>query len=696
MSALRTVVAAVVFTTAALASTGASADEGMWTFDNFPAAAVKSQYGVTIDQPWLDKVRLATVRLSGCTGSFVSRDGAILTNHHCVASCVDQLSSADNNLLARGVVTANRTEERRCPTQIADVLTAMENVTGTVIAATRGLDEASANEARKKTLTQLEQACEEVSKADRKTGPLKCESVTLYNGGQYFIYKYKRYTDVRLAFAPESSIAAFGGDPDNFQFPRWCLDFSFLRAYENGKPARTPNHLDIDFSGPKAGDPVFVSGHPGSTDRLLTVSQLLEQRNLELPDWLLRNSELRGRLIQFGKQSEEARRIVENPLLGIENSIKVRRKQLDALLNDRLIDHKRADEAALRQRVAANAELRAQTGNAWGDIDSALAVQRGIYFPYVQIEAGAGLNSRLFRYARMLVRGAAERGKPNGERLREYVDARLPRLEQQLVANVPFYPDMEIATLSFSLERMREILGPDHPTVRQLLSKDSPDSLAKRLVHDSKLASADARMELWKGGAMAIDASNDPMIQLARSLDAEARALRRTYEDKVEAPIRVAEERIAAARFAVFGTSVYPDATFTLRLNYGTVQGWNENGEDVAPFTYLSRAFERATGAEPFLIPERWQAVKSQLDMNTPFNLSTNSDIVGGNSGSPLINAKGNVVGLMFDGNIHSISGAFWFDTEKNRAIAVHPAIMREAMSKVYKVDALLKELQTK
>jgi hypothetical protein len=667
----------------------------MWTFDNFPAAALKAQHGATVDMAWLDRVRLATVRLSGCTGSFVSKDGLILTNHHCVATCLDQLSTKEDNLLEKGVLVRDRGQERRCPTQIADVLVASENVTDKLSAAVKGLGEKAANDARKQTLTRFEQTCEEASKRERG-GPFKCEAVSLYNGGQHFIYKYKRYTDIRMVFAPEANIAAFGGDPDNFQYPRWCLDMSVMRAYENGKPVATPNYLKVNFAGPSAGDVVFVSGHPGSTDRLLTVSQLLEQRNVDLPDWLLRNSELRGRLLQFGKADAEAERIVSDSLQGLENSIKVRRKQLDALLDDRLMERKRTDEADLRARVGANAELKSRTGTAWADIERALTVERSMYFPYTQLEAAAAFNSRLFRMARSLIRGTAEREKPNDQRLREYVDARLPRLEQQLAAEVPFYPQLDIATLAFSLERMRELLGPDHPTVRQLLTKDSPDSLARRLINESKLHDAAVRTALWKGGSSAVAKSTDPMIVLARMLDPEARALRKRYEDEVEAPMNVAEERIAAARFAVFGTSVYPDATFTLRLNFGTVQGWKENGADVQPFTRLSKAFERSTGAEPFLIPASWEASKSQLDMNTPFNLSTNSDIVGGNSGSALINVKGEIVGLMFDGNIHSISGAYWFDTEKNRAVAVHPAIMREGLTKVYKAQALLNELQGK
>jgi hypothetical protein len=668
----------------------AQADEGMWTFHGFPLEKTNAALKTRLDQPWLDRVRNATVRLANCTGSFVSADGLILTNHHCVESCLAELSSKEKSLVEDGFLAKTREEEKRCQTQVADILTAMEDVTAKISAATSGKDEKSANEVRKATLTQIEQDCEKAS-----DGSLKCQTVTLYEGGQYWLYKYKRYTDLRIAFAPESGIAAYGGDPDNFQFPRWCLDMGLLRAYENGKPAKIANHLRINFAGPAAGDPVFVSGHPGTTDRLLTVAQLKEQRNVELPQWLLRYSEIRGRYIQFSEESAENARIVEDLLNGVENGIKVRRKQLDALHEDALFARKEADQATLQKAMAANAELKS-LGDPWRDIESALAVQRTFFEPYVFIEAGGGFQGRLVTAARTLVRGATERAKPNAERFREFTEGSLKRIEQQLGAQVPIYPEIEILRLTNSLQRMREWLGPDHPMVRQLLSKESPRELATRVVSQTKLADPAVRLELWKGGAAAIAASTDPAIVLARTVDPDARRIRKDYEDKVEAPIRVAQEKIAKVRFATYGTSVYPDATFTLRLNPGTVQAWTEKGVALDPFTRLSRAFERATGADPFKIPDSWMKVRDKLDMNTPFNVATNSDIVGGNSGSPLISAKGEVVGLLFDGNIHSISGSYWFDTEKNRAIAVHPAIMREAMSKVYGADSLLKELSKK
>ena len=494
-------------------------------------------------------------------------------------------------------------------------------------------------------------------------------------------------------FAPEDDIAAFGGDPDNFQFPRYDLDMSLMRAYENGKLARTPNYLKVNFAGPEAGQPVFVSGHPGSTDRLMSVEQLLSVRNAFLPVWLLRYAELRGRYIQFGKNDAESLRIVQDPLNTIENSIKVRRKELDALLDDALMQSKRTEESALRAKVAADPALQALAGSAWDDMAKAQAAYRNQLLPYTFIESAAGFNSELYRYARALVRAAAERAKPNEERFREYTNSALPQLEQYLKADTPVYPSLDKLTLSFSLERMREWLGPDDALVRSVLGSESPDSLAARLVDGSKLADAKLRAQLWDGGAAAVDASNDPMIQLARKVDPEARSIRKRYEDEVEAPTRIASERIARARFKILGTSTYPDATFTLRLNFGTVQGWVEKGEPVAPFTTLKVAYDRTTGQKPFRMPPRWVERKSSLNLDTRFNLSTNNDIVGGNSGSPLINAKGELVGLMFDGNIHSISGSYWFDVEKNRAIAVDPAIMREALTKVYHADAVVKEM---
>ncbi|MGA2190049.1 MAG: S46 family peptidase [Steroidobacteraceae bacterium] len=676
----------ILLIVALAASLPAAADEGMWTFDGFPAGAVDSTYGAQVTTAWLDHVRLSTIRLTNCTASFVSPDGLMLTNHHCIESCLAELSSKDNSLLDRGFAASKRGDERRCSTQLADVLVGTEDVTAAVTKALQGLDDSAANEARKKKLTELEQACEQAN-AKTKLGKLKCQAVTLYEGGQYFIYKYQRYDDVRLVFAPEAGIAAFGGDPDNFQFPRWSLDFSMLRAYEKGKPAKTPNHLQIDFAGPQVNELVFVAGHPGTTQRLETRAQLEFERDTSLPNALLRLAELRGGYIQFSRSSPANAQLVEAPLNGLENSLKVRRKLLDALHDDALMARKSEDEKNLR------AISPLPGTDPWQQIEAATQRERALYLPATFIEGGAGFNSILFRYARLLLRGADERTKPNTARLREYTDAALPRIEQQLYARIPIYGEVEALTLSFSLQQMRELLGPDQPIVRKLMIKDSPETLATRLVAETKLDDPAVRKLLWDGGKAAVDASLDPMIELARFLDADARSIRSQFEDEVEAPVAAASQRIAAARFKAYGTHVYPDATFTLRLNYGTIQGWAENGVPVQPFTYLDGAFERATGESPFLIPDSWMKRKADLDPRTPFCISTSSDIVGGNSGSPLIDAQGRIVGVMFDGNIHSISGDYWFDAAKNRAIALHPAIIREALDKVYGAKSLLAEM---
>jgi len=653
----------------------AKADEGLWTFDNFPRAAVAKEHGVDIDPAWLERVRLSIARLAGCTSSFVSAEGLILTNFHCVRSCLAQHSTRERSLVETGMLARTRDEEIRCETQRADVLVELEQVTTRVGDALRGLDDRAAKERRRQTLTNLEQSCEEASK--KTSNPLKCEAVTLYAGGQYWLYKYRRYNDVRLVFAPESGSAEFGGDPDNFQFPRWCLDMALLRAYVDGRPAATPNHLTIDSAGPKAGQVVFVAGHPGSTNRLLTVAELQTLRNEVLPPELLRLAELRGRYLQFAKTDAAAARIVHDPLFSLENTLKRQRKLLDALLDDDFMARKRADEESLRAYVARDAKLSGALGDPWARIEAAQRTQAAIQRPETYLEDAAGFNSRLFGWARSLVRAAAERPKPNPDRLREYTDAALPRLEQQLGAHVPVYSELERLTLSFSLERMREWLGPDHPVVRRLLAAESPDSLAERLVAGSQLADPALRLRLWNGGQAAVDASHDPMIELAREVDPEARALRKQQEEQVDAVTELAGAQIARARFAAFGTASYPDATFSLRLNVGTVQGWDENGSPVQPFTRVSRLFERATGRAPFAVPESWERARASLDLATPVNLSTNNDIVGGNSGSPLIDASGRIVGLVFDGNIHSISGAYWFDTERNRTVAVHPAIIK-------------------
>ena len=468
---------------------------------------------------------------------------------------------------------------------------------------------------------------------------------------------------------------------------------SFLRAYEDGKPASTPNYLRWRQGGPKSAEPVFISGHPGSTDRLLTVSQLKMQRDVMWPMWLLRYSELRGRMLAWANTSDEAARIVQQRIAGLENGIKVRRNQLKALHNDSMMAEKEKQEQAMRAAVAADPELQAAYGEAWSLIDGAIGKYRNFYEEHLFIENAAGLNSELFDHARTIVRGTAERELPNSKRIRAYTDAALPQVEQALAAERPIDKEYEKLQLTFALEKMREWLGPDSEYVHRILGKESPEDLAAALIEGSRLDDPDVRMALWEGGVDAVNASEDPMIRLALDIDPESRALRKRYEDEVEAPLTRGEEMIADARFRIYGSETYPDATFTLRITYGAVKGWEEKGEMVDPFTRTSRLFERTTGQRPFMLPDTWQAAREQLDPDTPFNFVATTDITGGNSGSPIVAADGSLVGLAFDGNIHSIAGDYWFDPATNRTVGVNTAIMLEALETVYEADHLVDEL---
>jgi hypothetical protein len=680
---------AIVGMLACVVATTAVADEGMWTLDNFPSATVSEKYGVDIDAAWLEAAQLATTRIEGgCTGSFVSPNGLMLTNNHCVWGCVGEHSDAERNLSNDGFLANTYDKELQCKREQLSVLLETEDVTTKVGAATAGLSESEANDARKRTLIKLESACEAAS-----GGALACESVSLYQGGQYFLYKYKRYDDVRLVFAPELDIAAFGGDPDNFNFPRYSLDMSFLRAYEDGKPAATPHHLSWRTDGVAAGEPVFITGHPGTTERSLTMSELRHLEELQIPIWLLRYSELRGRMLQWQNTSAEAERIVQQRILRIENGIKVRRNQLFALMNDEMMARKTEEEASLRAEVEADPVLRAAYGDAWENVDAAMAAYRSMYLEYLFIEQGAAFYGELFGYARALVRAAAESERPNEERLRGYTETALPALRQRLLAPRAVHAEFEELGLSFSLEKMREWLGPDHPMVKKVLGADSPAGLAKRWAHDSRLGDASYRGRLWDGGTDAIEASDDPLIQLARSIDGDARAIRRRYQNEVEAPRAEGREKIAAARFRILGTDTYPDATFTLRVTYGAVEGWQDNGADIEPFTRTAGLFDRATGQRPFKLPRSWMRAEGALDPATRFNFVATTDITGGNSGSPVLDGRGKLVGIAFDGNIHSIAGAFWFNPAHNRTVVVDSAVMLEALEKVYRATSLLEEL---
>jgi len=668
----------------------AHADEGMWTFDNFPSAQVKARYGFAPDAAWLDQVRSSAVRLtSGCSASVVSRDGLVLTNHHCVVACEQTMSTAEQDYVERGFLTHARTEERLCPGMQAEILRQISDVTARVQSAIAAGDPKDAIKSRDAATARI---ADEACQGDPGS---RCQVVSLYQGGQYKLYKYRKYSDVRLVFAPEFSVSFFGGDPDNFNFPRYCLDSAFVRLYENGQPAQTTTHLKWRRGAPAAGEVVFVAGNPGSTSRLDTRSQLEMQRDWQIPIRQLVRSELRGRLSEYSQLGAEQKRTAGELLFFIENSFKAFYGQQRALLDPAFFARLVREKDDLRHRVAANPQLAGDVGDPWKQIDAAVASYRQIFLAHDFLEARAGSISLLFGYARTLVRGAAERAKPSPERLREYADSNLPLLEKELLDAQPVYPDVERIGLTLWLSKAREYLTVDDPLIRRLLGTESPEGLAARLVSGTHLADPKVRETLWRGGADAIAASDDPLIRFVRATDPDARALRTRYEQEVEGPITRGQEKLARARFKVYGESVYPDATFTLRLSYGSVQGWTYQGQTVAPFTNFGGLYARATDSEPFRLPQRWLDAKNHLDTQTPFDVSTNNDIIGGNSGSPLIDSEGRVVGAIFDGNIHSLGGEFGFDPRLNRAVAVLTAAIGPALRNIYGLPGLADELES-
>jgi V8-like Glu-specific endopeptidase len=673
---------------AALLVASAQADEGMWTFDNFPSAAVKAKYGVDVDQAWLDNVRGAAVRLStGCSASIVSPNGLILTNHHCVRGCAQDLSTAGNDYIANGFQAAKQEDEKLCPGMNAEVLTAIADVTPKVLASTVGKTGVDFVKARDAAIADIEKTnCAQL-------GPLyHCQVVTLYQGGQYKLYTYRRYSDVRLVFAVEGETAFFGGDPDNFNFPRYDLDCSFVRIYENGKPVATPAHLKWRVTPPVEGEPVFVAGNPGSTQRLLTAEQLETARDQTLPDILILFSEARGRLIRFTEESPEHARIANDLLFGVENSFKALHGEEKALVDPALIASKKKFDADLRAKTMKNKKLAADVRDPWSDIARIQPDIKALQNAYSYEEGRAGIFSDLFSYGRALVRVAEEKQKPNADRLREYGDSRLPLVEKRVLDPQPVYPEVEQMVLEFWLSKLRENLTADSAGTKTFLGKESPEALSARL-STSKLADPAYRKQLWDGGMTAIQASDDPMIKFILATDPASRAIRKEYEDRVTGPTDRAAEKIAKARFAVYGTSTYPDATFTLRLSYGKVEGWTEAGLPVKPFTYFAGLWDRATGQFPFALTPRWQNAQGKVNPQTVFDFTTDNDIIGGNSGSPAIDAKGEVIGAVFDGNINSLGGAFGFDDVSNRAVIVSTAAITEALKNVYQNDRLAAEL---
>lgn len=661
----------------------ARADEGMWTFDVFPAAKMRADYGFAPDQVWLDRVRASAVRLTGgCSASFVSASGLILTNHHCVAGCLQDLSDGGRDLLANGYTARTRPEEKLCPGQQAEVVTSIRDVTAQVKAATGSLAGLAAVKARTAATAQIESAgCPD-------TKVTRCQVVTLYGGGQFKLYTYRKYSDVRIVWAPESRAEQFGGDPDNFNFPRYALDGSFLRAYENGKPVATPAHLTWAARAPIDGEATFVVGNPGTTERLLTGSQLAFAREVTAPIDLLLFSELRGRLIASMAQSPQRAREGKEDLDGVENSLKVYIGRVKALGDPVLSGKLAAAETDLRARSRGNAAI----GDPWSDADRAVAAYRNLYLTQRFLRP----RSDLYAYAARLVRAAEERTKPNGDRLPGYSDSALPLLEKQVLDPAPVTPWVDQLKLEFLLSKAREYLGPDDPDTKLILGRESPEGLAARLVAGTRLGDPAYRRSLWQGGRAAIDASTDPMIVLARKLDVRDRQIIALIDEQYTGPITSARSKIADARFAAYGDTLYPDATFTLRISYGKVAGWMERGKVVPTRTLMGGIYDRATGSAPFDLPTAFVTNRAKLNPDVTYDFVTTNDIIGGNSGSPVIDRAGNVIGAAFDGNIHSLAGDYAYNGEDNRTVAVSTAALEEGLRILYPAPALLAELHGK
>jgi hypothetical protein len=675
-----------------LASPVVRGDEGMWLFNNVPEEHLEKAYKFKATKQWLEHVQKSSVRFnSGGSGSFISEDGLVLTNHHVGADALQKMGTKEHDYVRDGFHAKTREQEHKCEAMELNVLMQIIDVTQEVNKSVAGLDAAKAAVARRAAIATIEKDAKDKYK-------LQPQVVTLYQGGAYHLYLFKKYTDVRLVFAPEQQIAFYGGDPDNFEYPRFDLDICIFRVYDDNKPVKLKHYLKWATKPLAEDDLVFVSGHPGNTRRMTTVAELEYLRDNLFPSLMQRLYRLDVMLSSYSARSDEHRRQAKELFFSVQNSRKARIGGLAALLDPALFADKRKEDSRLRAEAERNAKL-ADTRDAWTTIADVQKLRAKHAKRYNMLEARQGFLTDYYGIARALVRGAEERAKPNKDRLAEYGDARLESLTEQLFSNEPYYDEFETAKLTDSLTFLAGVLGYEDPIVKTALDGKAPGERARELVSGTKLKSVDIRKKLWEGGKKAIDECKDPMILLARAIDPAARAVRKIVETQVDEPLKQAYAQISRVKFALDGTRTYPDATFTLRLAFGVVKGYTEDGKKIPFETTYAGLYERSkehNNKEPFDLPPRWIKAKDKLDLKTPLNFVSTADIIGGNSGSPVLNREAEFVGIIFDGNIQSLRLDFAYDEKVARAVSVDAQGIIEALRKVYDAGELADEITGK
>lgn len=669
----------------------AAPEEGMWTFDNPPVKMLKEKYDFTPTQEWLDHVRLASVRfMDGGSGSFVSPEGLVMTNHHVAVGQLQKMSSQEHDYVATGFYAPTPAEEIKSPDLEVNVLVAMKNVTDKITAAVK--DDMSYHEA----LKAREAAVAGLEKKSKEETGLRSNVISLYHGGEYWLYQYKKYTDVRLVFAPERQIAYYGGDFDNFTYPRYDLDVAFFRIYEDDKPLQSTHYLKWNAEGAEENELVFVSGNPGSSDRLDTYVQLQYQRDYRYPLILDLITSWIQSLREYSRKGPEQERIALTQIFGLENAKKGMTGEYQGLLDEKLMEAKKAEEVKLRQQVASDPELQEKYGDAWTSLEELYETHMDKIANQVYEQI---LGSRLAGLATTIVRYVEEIEKPNTERLDGYHDADLEMLKFRLFSPAPVYKDFEISNLGWSLKTSLKGLGRDSEFIQLTLGDKTPEKVASYCIENTKLDEVEYRKQLIEGGKEAVQNSDDPLIILARKIDPLLRENIEWNKKHLESVITNATEKIAKARFTVYGKDIYPDATFTLRLSYGSVKGYPYNGTKAPYKTTIYGLYDRAASFNneaDYQLPARFWEGKDKLNLSTPANFVCTCDIIGGNSGSPVINRKAEVVGLIFDGNIESLPGRFLYNLEKNRAVSVHTAYISEALRKMYDAGTLCDEFEGK